>query len=52
MKPPKFEYFAPETLAEATALLAEHGEDAQYRKEVGGTVVRRALAQAIEGGTQ
>ena len=29
MKPPKFEYFAPETLAEATALLAEHGDDAK-----------------------
>ena len=29
MKPPRFEYFAPETIDEALALLAEHGDDAK-----------------------
>jgi CO/xanthine dehydrogenase FAD-binding subunit len=29
VKPPRFEYFAPETLDEALALLAERGEDAK-----------------------
>ncbi len=29
MKPPKFEYFAPTTLSEATALLDEYGDDAK-----------------------
>ena len=29
MKPPKFEYFAPTTLSEATALLDQYGDDAK-----------------------
>lgn len=29
MKPPKFEYFAPATLSEATALLDQYGDDAK-----------------------
>ena len=29
MKPPKFDYYAPTTLAEATGLLQQHGYDAQ-----------------------
>ena len=29
MKPPKFDYFAPDSLAEALALLSEHGADAR-----------------------
>jgi carbon-monoxide dehydrogenase medium subunit len=29
LKPPPFEYFAPQTLEEALSLLAEHGEDAK-----------------------
>lgn len=30
MKPPKFDYFAPDSIESALALLTEHGEDARY----------------------
>jgi aerobic carbon-monoxide dehydrogenase medium subunit len=30
MKPPKFDYFAPTDIADALALIAEHGEDSRF----------------------
>lgn len=30
MKPPKFDYYAPESIDSALALMAEHGEDARF----------------------
>jgi CO/xanthine dehydrogenase FAD-binding subunit len=30
MKPPKFDYFAPDSIASALALFTEHGDDARY----------------------
>ena len=30
MKPPKFDYFAPDSIESALTLIAEHGDDARY----------------------